>query len=174
MTFLLETQHSFPNSTYEVPLPLCGLQFLETDGLTARRQQLASCRHLLQITRHVLPTGIVTGYGVTAGKLRTIFRTVQISRLRTSSVSLELVSNGLPEWQVIRRTHRREASCHLLATDTWHRFFLRLDSMVEKMLKCQRWTHGGRMCAIRYPCIIYTSKSVKVSAPECYIIRIRA
>lgn len=127
ITLLPETQYSSPNSTYQVPLSLYGLYSLETDGVTARRRQLASCWLLLQIICEPgalegvtiwkllapLPVGLVIGYGFVAGKLRTTFRTALISLLGTSFISLELLSSSLLEWQVIRRTHRREASCHL-------------------------------------------------------------
>jgi len=113
------------------------ISFEETNGITARKRQFASCWHVLQIaclvgvpeggkmleiTRYLLLTRLVPGYGVTAARLRTSFRTVQISRRGISS-SFEPLTSTLTDWQVIRRTDRREVSCHLLATDTRHEFF---------------------------------------------------
>ena len=146
--------------------------FLETDGVTARNRQLASCWHQtaclpgapegvgkFEITGHLLSTGLVSGYDVTDARLRTSFRAVQISRWGIY-ISFEPLTSTLTYWQVIRRTHRREANCHLLATDTRHEFFLHLDSMLgEKRRKCQWWTQRGLTCTIRYSWIMRASNS---------------
>jgi hypothetical protein len=68
--------------------------------------------------------------------------------------------SGLP---AICNRHRREASCHLLATDTWHLLILRwdvsLDVTVGKMLKCQWWLRWTLVCTICYHCTVCTLKS---------------
>jgi hypothetical protein len=136
----------------------CYKYFLEKDGGTARKRQLASCWHQIaclprapegvkkfEITGHLLSTGLVFGYGVTAARLRTSFHTVQISR-RGIYISFEPLTSTLNDWQVIRRAHRREASCHLLATDTRPDFFLHLDSMLEKKGLNANGEHKGVCC----------------------------
>ena len=49
-----------------------------------------------------------------------------------------------------------EASCHLLAYDTWHQFLLYLDTGIgatmAQLLKCHLWLHEGLMLTISYSC----------------------
>ena len=66
--------------------------------------------------------------------------------------------------------------CHILATDTWHRFLVRwganLDDNFGEMLKCQQWLRGGLMCTMCYPCAMCTSKSEQSfrHVNVCYLI----
>jgi hypothetical protein len=62
----------------------------------------------------ILPTGLLTRYGIVAGRLWTILSAVLISPF-VISISLDLLDST---WlQAISNRRRLEASCHLLATD---------------------------------------------------------
>ena len=58
-------------------------------------------------------------------------------------------------WQVVCSRRKREASSHVLATNTLTIILCRhasLDGMVGQMLKCEWWVRVGLMCAVCYPC----------------------
>jgi hypothetical protein len=65
-------------------------------------------------------------------------------------------------WQVICNRRRREASCHLLTTDTRHRFRLHQDSSpiatVRKMINCH-WCLSGDLVVPSDTYVMYTSSS---------------
>ena len=59
-------------------------------------------------------------------------------------------------WHVVCSRRKREASCHVLATNIWTislRRHTRLGGMVGQMLKCEWWVLVGLMCAVCYPCL---------------------
>jgi hypothetical protein len=89
-------------------------------------------------------------------------------------------SNGLPSLQYWSRLlisicldplnkhpagnrYQHEASCRLMATDTWQGFLLcqniGLGANVSQMLECQWYVCGGWMCVICERCITNTLKS---------------
>ena len=55
---------------------------------------------------------------------------------------------------------RRETSCHVLTTDTWHRLLLHRDRSVGatlgQTLKCQWSLRDGLLCAVCYSCVLNT------------------
>ena len=97
-----------------------------------------------------MPAGLVTGYDASPGKLCTTLRTVPNS-LFVISVCLDPLSMWLT---IDFSSHRCEASCHLLAAHTWHRFCQHriawLGTTLGQMLKYQRsvtlfFTHSWNM-----------------------------
>jgi len=78
-------------------------------------------------------------------------------------------------WPAICNRPQYEASCHLLAAGTWHRFLLCWGATVGQMLKCQWWLLGGLVCTICYPYVVYTSHSEYVSPRQsvCHIFETR-
>lgn len=97
-----------------------------------------------------------SAFTAAAGRWWTTLPTVPTSWL--ASPSPWSVWEGA-DWQVICKRHRREASCHLLATDKWNRLLLRWDLChgvrVRQMLKCHWWLRWGLMCTICYTCHVH-------------------
>jgi hypothetical protein len=94
--------------------------------------------------------------------------------LPATPVSLRSSSNT-KFWREDCNRRWREASCHLLATDTWHRFILHRDTIsiptVGKMLKCHWRLRWGPVCSLYCPCTTCTQKSEKKSwRQECFCL----
>jgi hypothetical protein len=93
----------------------------------------------------------VSGYRATAWELQ-----ISIPRSLISGPVTSISSESL-SWPATFNRRQREASCHLLPTDTWHRD-TSLGAMLEQKLICQCWLRGGLVCIICFSCAMYTSK----------------
>jgi hypothetical protein len=90
------------------------------------------------------------------------------ARIRTVE---KMVLHNLPpvvvqgSWQcpAMCSRHRREASGHVLTTDTWHRLILHWDTSLcatlGQTLKCQWSLREVLLCTVCYKCFMYTQKS---------------
>jgi hypothetical protein len=99
-----------------------------------------------------LPTDLWLVKVLPAGRLWTaaIFRD---PNLMPDILSLSATSESAG-WQARGNGRRREASCHLLATDTWQLFFFclgikGLEARDGKMTTRQWWIHRGLRCTAR-------------------------
>ena len=134
-------QHFLSHSLYCIKHNLQGIP------LTHQSQQQ-------QAESPVLPNKLLTGYGV--------YSCVAMEHLPYTP---KLAPRNFHQFFGHNKllAAKQFASCHLLATDTWHRYLLcwdtKLDASVGQMLACPWWLCAGLMCTTCYLCVMYTSKS---------------
>ena len=106
-----------------------------SNDIEGRNPQVVEKPVSLLLLLHLMQSsGLVTGYSFT-------LPIVLIQRTAIPCL-LNIFRN---KWLTIPNRRRRQASCHLLASNAWHRFFLRrhtsLGAMMDECVECHLWLY---------------------------------